>query len=121
MAKLIFILEDNEDLRELYRLILEDEKYEILSFATLAEFRRHSTEIPDLYLLDVMLPDGDGIELCRELKANAASADVPVIMVSAHKQLAEVKTECPEADFVAKPFDIDYLTQKIAQQIRERL
>jgi len=121
MAKLIFILEDNEDLRELYELILEEEDYEIQAFATVAEFRQHSTEVPDLYLMDVMLPDGDGIQLCKELNEHPSTAHVPIIMVSAHSDIADVKEECPRADFVAKPFDIAHLTQKIAERIKARV
>ena len=120
MAKLIFILEDNDDLRELYELILEEEHYEILSFSTIAEFRKHSTEVPDLYLLDVMLPDGDGTELCKELNSHPSTAHVPVIMVSAHKDIEDIKQECPGADFVPKPFDIDHLTQRIALNITSK-
>lgn len=121
MAKLIFILEDNDDLRELYELILEDENYDILTFATVADFKQHVGEVPDLYLMDVMLPDGDGIQLCKELRQNPSTAEVPVIMVSAHKDLSDIKEGCPNADFVAKPFDIDYLTQKIAERVKEHI
>ena len=117
MAKLVFILEDNNDLTELYELILEEEDYEILSFSTIAEFREHSTEVPDLYLLDVMLPDGNGLELCKELNAHPSTAHVPIIMVSAHSDVEDIKEQCPTADFVPKPFDIDHLTQRIASNI----
>lgn len=121
MAKLIFILEDNDDLRTLYQLILEDENYDILTFATVAEFKQHAGEVPDLYLMDVMLPDGDGMQLCKELKQDPVTSEVPVIMVSAHKELSDIKEACPDADFVAKPFDIDHLTQKIATKIKEHI
>lgn len=116
MAKLIFILEDNDDLRELYHLILEQEDYKIKAFGTVADFMEHASQIPDLYLLDVMLPDGNGIQICKELKNNPATAKVPVIMVSANKGLEDIKFECPHADFIAKPFDIDNLSQRIASK-----
>ncbi len=117
MPKTIFILEDNLDLRELYELILKDENYEIKSFGTVTEFMESAHEVPDLYLLDVMLPDGDGLQVCSELKKNLPTAHVPVIMVSAHKRGSEVKLRCPEADFIAKPFDIDDLIRQIAAKI----
>ncbi len=117
MAKLIFILEDNEDLRELYRYILEDEDYDITTFSTVSEFMEHSIATPDLYLLDVMLPDGDGIELCKELKKDSRTANIPVIMVSAHQDIADVKLQCPDSDFIAKPFDISHLSDQIARRI----
>jgi len=117
MAKLIFILEDNDDLRELYGYILEGEDYDISTFATIAEFKEFEKEIPDLYLLDVMLPDGDGIQLCSELMQNPLTSNVPIIMVSAHKDIADVKLQCPTADFISKPFDIENLSQQISKRI----
>lgn len=117
MQKTIFILEDNADLRELYLYIFADNDYKISSFSTVAEFMLHWNEIPDLYLLDVMLPDGDGIDLCQKLKNNSLSANTPVVMVSAHKDISEVKMQCPNADFLAKPFDIEELNNRVAKHV----
>lgn len=117
MSKKIYILEDNDDLRELYALILEGEDYVITEFATVGEFMQKSNELPDLYLLDVMLPDGDGIEVCRQLKAGISTKNIPVIMVSAHKDIYEVTNACPGSVFLAKPFDIEYLSQQIASMV----
>lgn len=117
MPKTIFILEDNDDLRELYALILKDEDYQISSFATVTEFMESAHQIPDLYLLDVMLPDGDGIQLCSELRNNPQSSQVPVIMISAHKGGTEVKRRCPGAEFIPKPFDIEDLITQIRAKL----
>lgn len=116
--KEIFILEDNQDLRELYQYILEAEHYNITTFASITAFMELSTHVPDLYLLDVMLPDGNGIELCKELKNKVSTANVPVILISAHTQLHEVKTACPTADFIPKPFDIDFLISRISSNLK---
>jgi two-component system phosphate regulon response regulator PhoB len=117
MQKTIFILEDNTDLRELYGYILEEHNYNLKMFSSIAEFEEHANEIPDLYLLDVMLPDGDGIALCKTLKEKVITAKVPVIMVSAHKDISDVKDQCPGAEFIAKPFDIDNLIEQISAKI----
>ncbi|RZL40132.1 MAG: response regulator, partial [Pedobacter sp.] len=119
VKKEIFILEDNQDLRELYEYILEGENYRITTFATVTAFMEKATHVPDLYLLDVMLPDGNGLDLCVELKNRVSSANVPVILVSAHKQLHEIKATCPSADFIAKPFDIEFLVNKISMNLKE--
>ena len=116
MGKLIFILEDNDDLRALYFSILEDEDYQIISFATISDFREQVHIVPDLYLLDIMLPDGNGMDLCQELKKNLLTANVPVILISAHRNFEDVKKRCPEADFIAKPFDIEVFTKRIAEK-----
>ncbi|RZJ90550.1 MULTISPECIES: response regulator transcription factor [Pedobacter] len=117
MSKKIFILEDNDDLRDLYSLILEGEDYAITGFATVGEFMQKSDEFPDLYLLDVMLPDGNGIDVCQRLKASKDSTNIPVIMVSAHEDIKKVITACPETVFIPKPFDIEYLSQQIAKML----
>lgn len=118
MPKKIFILEDDDDLRELYGLILEGEDYLISCFATVETFMQNVNEIPDLYLLDVMLPDGDGKEVCKQLKNGKLTSHIPVIMVSAHTDISEIAQSCPEAVFLAKPFDIEQLSGQVALMLR---
>lgn len=67
----------------------------------------------NLFLLDVMLPDGNGIEVCKELKSSITTREVPVVMMSAHADLKNLGEECPAEDFITKPFDINKLLQKI--------
>ena len=117
MRKTIFILEDDDDLRTLYSYIFDDEDYNIITFASVKAFMEGSQQIPNLYLLDVMLPDGDGIILCNQLKENPLTASVPVIMVSAHKDIEDVEHECEGAEFIAKPFDIEKLTNMVSKKI----
>lgn len=115
--KKIFILEDNDDLRELYTIIFDPQQYELEAFADIASMMRHIETIPDLYLLDVMLPDGDGISVCQQLKLSKKTASVPVIMISAHQQQSEINKRCPGADFIEKPFDIEHFEKTIAKNL----
>lgn len=115
--KKIFILEDNEDLRELYSIIFDPQQYELEAFADIASMMQQIDIIPDLYLLDVMLPDGDGITVCQQLKGNEKTSAIPVIMISAHQQRSEISKRCPDADFIEKPFDIDHLEKTIAKNL----
>ena len=117
MKKLIYILEDNDDLRDLYGYIFQEENFDYRTFATVTSFMEKVGQVPDLYLLDVMLPDGDGITLCQELQQNPASAKVPVIMVSAHKDPAEVARRCPHATFLPKPFDIQQMVELVNSRL----
>lgn len=116
-TKKIFILEDNEDLRELYSIIFDPQQYELQAFADIASLMKHIDTVPDLYLLDVMLPDGDGITVCQQLKLDEKTSSVPVIMISAHQQQSEISRRCPGADFIEKPFDIDHLEKTIARNL----
>lgn len=116
MAKQIYILEDDQGIREILELILTDEGFEVKSFSIVKDFNEellHS--IPDLYLLDVMLPDGNGIEVCKALKSRQKTAEVPVMMMSAHVDVELMQKSCGAQGHLAKPFDI----YKLIDQIRK--
>ena len=76
-------------------------------------------EQPDLILLDVMMPALDGYEACRRLKANPATADIPVVMLSAKSQQAEqaVGRDAGAMDYICKPFT----PKELVAQVRELL
>jgi len=104
----VLIVEDEEDLRRAYARVLASEGHEILSVATGAEAlgvaREHR---PDLVLLDVMLPDMNGIDVCRRLKEDQ-DGGLFVVMVSALQTSAESQAEAVEAGadgFLAKPVE----------------
>lgn len=112
MAKHIHIVEDDEDIRYIIGYILADIGYEIILSETIADFREQikTGEQPDLILLDVMLPDGNGLDLCLELKKSPGTAHIPIVIMSAHAtQDYVLKLACAE-DFISKPFDLDDLT-----------
>ena len=108
------VVEDDPHIRELIEYILEDHEIEVVSFRNALNFLNASAHIhPDLYLLDIMLPDGNGIELCKELKARKTTRETPVIMMSAHSD--PLHSECEAEDFIAKPFDIENLVARVEQ------
>ncbi|SHF33272.1 response regulator transcription factor [Chryseobacterium takakiae] len=110
----IYIVEDNESIREILEIVLSSENYEVKSFGTVGEFSgRDVTVMPDLYLFDVMLPDGSGIDLCQEVKKDQNNLGIPVIIMSAHAHLTQMKELCQPDDFIAKPFDIDDVLERI--------
>ncbi|MDN3551572.1 response regulator [Mucilaginibacter aquaedulcis] len=108
-------MDDDDDIRNMIYLILEGEGYEVSELAdghsvnsTVDDFH------PDVILLDVMLGDMDGRDICRELKLAAATEAIPIIMVSASHQQEVLKDGgCRANDYLAKPFDIDVLIQKV--------
>jgi len=114
----IFLLEDDEGIREVLELLLTSEDYIVQSFATITEFRNRDTSIlPDLYLFDVMLPDGSGIDLCKEMKQNSGNDEVPVVIMSAHAHIGDLKGVCEPENFISKPFDINHLLERIKSAI----
>ena len=116
MGKSIILLEDDQGVREVIELILDLEGYEVTSFETVEKFMTRTPALPpDLFILDVMLPDGNGIEVCGELKATGEN--VPVLMMSAHAKAEEIEKSCIAEAFIAKPFDINGLLSTIAKLI----
>lgn len=108
--KQIIIVEDDKDIRELVEYLLVNEQFEVKSCANVKEFRQWIQRLsPNLILLDIMLPDGNGIELCRELAKDERTKNMPVILMSAHGRRNLVETEDCVRDFIEKPFDIDHL------------
>jgi DNA-binding response OmpR family regulator len=115
MKKRIIILEDDLYIRELLELFLQEEQFEVQSFSRARDFLRAVASINvDLFLLDVMLPDGNGIEICKELKRSDISAEIPVILMSANYNGLN---PCPAEDFIRKPFDIDDLSKRVRKQL----
>jgi DNA-binding response OmpR family regulator len=114
MESLIHIVEDDEDIRYILEYVLSDAGYALQLFDSISDFQnRDRTEQPDLFILDVRLPDGSGIDLCREIKSSSLTAGIPVIIMSAHAN-GEFATSDGKADhFLAKPFDLDKFVMKI--------
>jgi two-component system, OmpR family, phosphate regulon response regulator PhoB len=101
MDKLIHVVEDDEDIRFIVEYILIESGYQVESSATAKEFYTYMAQIrPDLILLDVMLPDGNGIELCRDLKSDAKTEDIKIIIMSAHAAEKAVLEEACADDFI---------------------
>lgn len=115
----ILAVDDDRDILEVLQFILEDSGYKV---DTLSDGRQLMDTIkykhPDLILLDIMLGDMDGRELCKEVKKQADTNRIPVIMISAsHNVSNTLNHENGPNDFVAKPFDINVLLDCIRKQL----
>ena len=120
MAKLLTV-EDETAIRELLAFICETDGHEVVKAASLAEAREALRRGGlDLILLDVMLPDGSGFDFLREVRTDAASASVPVVMITARGDEAD-RVEGLDAgadDYVVKPFMPRELTARIRAVLR---
>jgi phosphate regulon transcriptional regulator PhoB len=107
MAMKVLVVEDEKDIVELLRYHLEREGYQCLQAAdgstALRLTRQHR---PDLLILDLMLPGLDGLEVCRQLRRDAATAHIPIIMLTAKAEEVDriVGLEVGADDYVVKPF-----------------
>jgi DNA-binding response OmpR family regulator len=112
--KKILIVDDNPDILELLSLIFDAEGYQILATPTGFQLLENVTKFyPDLILLDIMLGDYDGRDLCNELKNSALHKHIPILMLSASHGLYSLNEKHCHADgFMAKPFDVGRLIDK---------
>lgn len=117
----IFCVEDDDSSRELMVYALAAAGYEVQGFADGASFRealKHVT--PDLVLLDVMLPDENGITILKKLRNRAQTADVPVIMASAKGTEYDkvVGLDLGADDYLAKPFGMTEMVSRVKAVLR---
>ncbi|MDQ8005402.1 MAG: response regulator [Pedobacter sp.] len=116
MNKKIWIIEDDPDIRDVISFLLQEEGHEVRLFENATLFKAALTENnnPDLFLMDVMLPDGNGLDLCEQVvKKDDLLKDIPIIIMSAHIGLAKFKQVSSADDFIPKPFDINTLLEKV--------
>lgn len=120
MSKVIHIVEDDEDIRFVIIYILKENGYNVEVSGSVADFNaRINDGLPDLILLDVMLPDGNGIDLCLELKSVPKTSSIPILIMSAHAtEKSAIENSCAE-DFISKPFDLEELVALIKKHLPE--
>jgi putative two-component system response regulator len=119
----ILVVDDIFANRELLREILTDRGYEVILAANGHEARQHLQNVePSLVLLDIRMPEGSGIELCRELKSNSATRLIPVVLLTS---LSEVKDRVEgwhagADDFISKPFDRTELLARVRSLVNAK-
>jgi DNA-binding response OmpR family regulator len=119
MEKLIQIVEDNADISSIVQFILEDAGYMVQTFRNANAFvNRTQKENVDLFILDVMLPDGNGIDLSKALKSDAFTFHIPVIIMSAHSNVDLALHEGKADQFIKKPFELDTFVLKVNDVIK---
>ena len=118
---LIYIVEDDQNIREIERFALQNSGYEVEEFACAREFGGRLRErVPDCILLDIMLPDEDGLEILRRIRTLPEVKKVPVMMVTAKTtELDKVKGLDQGADdYITKPFSLMVLISRVKEQLR---
>jgi two-component system phosphate regulon response regulator PhoB len=119
----ILIIEDERDLTDLLDYNLKREGYEtIIAHEGQEGLRKAQTLLPDMILLDLMLPGLSGEEICRELRAGERTRDIPIIIISAKSEETDqiIGFSLGADDYVTKPFNIRVLQQRI-KAIQRRL
>lgn len=118
---LIYIVEDDESIREIESIALKNSNYIVSAFENAKEFYKKLDElVPDLILLDVMLPDESGYDIVRKLRKRPATLDIPIIMVTAKTtEMDMIKgLDGGADDYIKKPFSIMELITRVKALLR---
>ena len=118
---LIYVVEDDSNISEIETFALKNVGYEVESFGTARGFYQALREKnPDLILLDIMMPDEDGLDIIKNIRNNLTTRDIPVIMVTAKSsEIDKVKgLDAGADDYVTKPFGVMELISRVKALLR---
>ncbi len=121
--KRILVVDDEEDIRELVRHHLEREGYEAVCVETGEDALSEATSRPpDLVVLDLLLPGVDGLEVCRRLKTDRSTANIPIVMLTAKGEESDIVAglELGADDYVTKPFSPRVLMARVRAVLRRK-
>jgi len=119
----VLVVDDEQDLLELVSYNLNKEGYRVVGVSSGEEaIAAAKRDVPDLIVLDLLLPTVDGLEVCRRLKADPRTQHIPVLMLTAKSEEADVVTglELGAEDYVTKPFSPRVLVARVKAVLRRR-
>lgn len=115
--KKITVADDDPGILDAVTIMLEYAGYEVNTTTNGTSILTMQQEYPDLLLLDIWMSGSDGRDICKQLKGNESTRQIPVIMISASQDIESSALEAGADDFLAKPFEMDNLIQKIEKYI----
>ena len=121
MGKWIYYVEDDTSIRELVLYALKTAEFQVMGFENAASFYKRMTEQqPDLILLDIMLPDEDGVSILKKLKSRPDTENIPVIMMTAKSSEYDkvLGLDSGADDYITKPFGVMELISRVKAVIR---
>lgn len=117
MKKKILITDDDEGVQDIFKMIFERAGYDVEIHGEAVSILENKYNYPDLFLLDRQLSGHDGLKVCRFLKSQAITRDIPVIIVSATPGIGKLAQEAGADDFIEKPFQMKDLLSVVAKWI----
>ena len=107
--KKILVADDNPAILDALDIMLEENGYEVETTLNGAAAQDMKEPLPDLLLLDIGMSGTDGRDICKQLKNSASTKNIPVIMISATKDLEQIAKDSGADYFIAKPFQMEHL------------
>ena len=121
-GKTVLVVEDDADMNELICTVLQQAGYQTMAAFNGKEAMERANNLqPALILLDIVLPDTDGVELCRSFSKNESTKGVPIIMVSVRRELSTKLSSyiAGARRFIVKPFRVEDLLQDVGRALRQ--
>lgn len=116
----IHVLEDDQEIRNVIEILLKEEGFDVQLSSSFAQLKENIQDaMPDLFLLDVMLPDGNGADICKDLKTDIFTKHIPVVIMSAQSNNLLNDSHILADDYISKPFDIFVVVEKIKKNIEK--
>jgi DNA-binding response OmpR family regulator len=116
--KRILIIDDDQAILEAMQMMLEMKGYHVQTATYCENIRIISSLQPDLLFLDILMPGKDGRDVCRAIKSDVAFSGLPIVMISASRQVKESALESGADDFLAKPFQMDELLSIVSKYLQ---
>lgn len=111
--KKVMLVDDDPGILDAVSIMLEYEGYDVRSIANGAELMTMEVDLPDVILLDIWMSGIDGRDICKHLKRNKSTSNVPIVLISASKDIEISAMNSGADDFLAKPFEMHDLIGKI--------
>jgi DNA-binding response OmpR family regulator len=116
----ILIADDDPAICDAVQFMLEEEGYDVDTTVNGETIYKMEANFPDVLLLDIWMSGQDGRDICKYLKKKALTKRIPIIMLSASRDIAESAKEAGADDFLPKPFNMDDLLEKIAKYTKQQ-
>lgn len=123
MNEKIFVVDDDASIRELLQCMLQSYNYKARTFESGEElFRVLPSQVPDLFILDIMLPGIDGLDVLKRLKTHHSTASIPIIMLTAKSSEVEKVTGLDSGadDYITKPFGMLEFMARVRSALRSK-
>ena len=116
----VMIVDDDPDARELIENILSSEGYELIKVSNATEVGLKAAQLsPDLILLDFLMPELNGFDVCKALRANESTRSIPIMAVTCLSKEDDIERifECGADEYLPKPFKVEQLQEKVQELI----
>jgi CheY-like chemotaxis protein len=114
----VLVVDDDPDIVDFLHVALEGLGYRVLSALDGCALSLARKDPPDLILLDLLMPGMDGVEVSQRLRAHPTTANIPIVIMSAHERLLSSAPSIAADDRLPKPFELDDLYNTVARWVR---